>query len=179
MFCFFYQSLSRLPRWVHVVQIPRTKSSHAWAPWRQITPEYLYVISPIRPGIIFCAIYSTVQYFLGVQIFMRNFCVASKGFCIVQGWIVFTSVSNIMQTLRCSLRWLNDFMRMINLLYLLLYSILCHTGTALTPFKAKLSRNAVKSSNFVTLLDENIFFRKTFITSPHNFFGIEICTDGA
>ncbi len=28
----------------------------------------------------------------------------------------------------------------------------------------------VKSSYFVTLLDENIFFRKTFLTSPHNFF---------
>jgi hypothetical protein len=28
----------------------------------------------------------------------------------------------------------------------------------------------VKSSNFVTLLDENIFFHKTFLTSPHTFF---------
>ncbi len=28
----------------------------------------------------------------------------------------------------------------------------------------------VKSSNFVTLLDENIFFHKTSLTSPHDFF---------
>jgi hypothetical protein len=29
---FFYQSPSRLPRWVHVVQKTRAKISHAWAP---------------------------------------------------------------------------------------------------------------------------------------------------
>jgi hypothetical protein len=31
------------------------------------------------------------------------------------------------------------------------------------------------SSNFVTLLGENIFFRWTFFRKPHDFFGIEIC----
>ncbi len=30
--------------------------------------------------------------------------------------------------------------------------------------------STVKSSNFGTLLEENIFIRKTFLTSPHNFF---------
>jgi hypothetical protein len=30
--------------------------------------------------------------------------------------------------------------------------------------------HTVKSSNFVTLLDENIFLHKTFLTSPHTFF---------
>ncbi len=29
---FFYQSPSRLPRWVHVVQKTRSKNYHAWAP---------------------------------------------------------------------------------------------------------------------------------------------------
>ncbi len=31
-FDFFPQSLSRIPRWVHLVQKTRTKNSHAWAP---------------------------------------------------------------------------------------------------------------------------------------------------
>ncbi len=37
----------------------------------------------------------------------------------------------------------------------------------------------VKSSNFVTLLDENFFFAKLSKHHPSKFFDIEICTDGA
>ncbi len=40
------------------------------------------------------------------------------------------------------------------------------------------TQSTVKASNFVTLLDENIFFLQTFLRTPHDFFGIEICTDG-
>jgi hypothetical protein len=31
-FDFFHQSLSHIPRWVHLVQKTRAKNSHAWAP---------------------------------------------------------------------------------------------------------------------------------------------------
>jgi hypothetical protein len=57
--------------------------------------------------------------------------------------------------------------------------VLCTCGiqTDSNWFNAMLSKSmlfrlidTVKSSNFVTLLDENIFFHKTFLTSPHTFF---------
>ncbi len=35
-FDFFPQSLSHIPRWVHLVQKTRAKNSHAWAPLRSI-----------------------------------------------------------------------------------------------------------------------------------------------
>ncbi len=45
---FLYQSRSRLPRWVHVVQKTRAKNSHAWAPlilffyfWRRFLRVWL------------------------------------------------------------------------------------------------------------------------------------------
>ncbi len=37
----------------------------------------------------------------------------------------------------------------------------------------------VKSSNFVILLSENIFFAKLSLDYPKHFSGIEVCTDGA
>jgi hypothetical protein len=35
-FDFFPQSLSHMPRWVHLVQKTRAKNSHAWAPLRKL-----------------------------------------------------------------------------------------------------------------------------------------------
>ncbi len=37
----------------------------------------------------------------------------------------------------------------------------------------------VKASNFVIILDGNIYFRQSFSRLPHNFSGIEVYTEGA
>ncbi len=41
--------------------------------------------------------------------------------------------------------------------------------------KPQLLTCTVKASNFVILLDENIFFLQISLRAPHDFFGIEIC----
>jgi hypothetical protein len=53
----------------------------------------------------------------------------------------------------------------LNVRRLFIYLIIYDIG-----YRLQKLMHTVKSSNVVTLTDENIFFRKTFLTSPHNFF---------
>ncbi len=44
-FDFFPQSLSHIPRWVHLVQKTRAKNSHAWAPLRVLRVLRVFLLS--------------------------------------------------------------------------------------------------------------------------------------
>ncbi len=47
-FDFFPQSLTHIPRWVHLVQKTRAKNSHAWAPLRVIICKTPCILSGSR-----------------------------------------------------------------------------------------------------------------------------------